>query len=395
MRMLCLWLVNQFLVLIILVYFVGRIILEVVEIPDGTKLLIILCVAVILGLILAIRTALFAKRNYYDMLSNGFIRWTSALNLWQGEWKFFFKTLILGYILYGMSIFFIGVIICASFVAKPAHTNSVTSNVTATKVTNITQKTDEFTDVIPTTDEIIQNAIRDFLQGDENAVQFTEEARQDISESTWPEVYCSVEGLLNSPAGFNDLTVKCVGPGLYKYECVCPDHGDKFEDFCTISVTLTPEGTVQINHVTWDDALKSLAALLDNASWSETDYGFNVPDIMTPSTEKWVDDVPGSVYQWTFEDVSLVCWPLLGEWAVTDYPAIDSYLTEEVKVKDITYRNSVGTVFSGYASDGRIWYMKKLLQEGGDVVHAKSLILIYPKSLQSDVEKLIEIVQDW
>jgi hypothetical protein len=39
--------------------------------------------------------------------------------------------------------------------------------------------------------------------------------------------------------------------------------------------------------------------------------------------------------------------------------------------------------------------MKKRLLEGGEVVHAKSLVLIYPKSMQSEVEKLIEVVKGW
>ena len=93
--------------------------------------------------------------------------------------------------------------------------------------------TTEITEEAPETtldaDEVIQNAIRDYLMGNKDAVRFSERARQSLYESTWPEVQCSVEGMLDSPASFKDLTVKCVGAGLYKYECTCPDHAQLIE----------------------------------------------------------------------------------------------------------------------------------------------------------------------
>jgi len=245
-------------------------------------------------------------------------------------------------------------------------------------------------------DEVVLNAIRDFLLGNTEAIRFTERAKQSLSESTWPEVQCSVEGVLDSPASFKDLTVKCVGAGLYKYECTCPDHGDHYIDCCTISAHIARDGVVEIEDVTWDDSSsESFSALLEKATWYDSEYGFTLPNIMTPSTEIWVEEVPGSVYRWTYEDICLACWPMLGAWAVTDYPATDSYLTEEVKVNSITYSSGDGTLFSGYTSDGRVWYMKKRFLEGGEVVHAKVLVLIYPKEMQSDVERFIGIVKGW
>ena len=108
----------------------------------------------------------------------------------------------------------------------------------------------------PSSDEIVQNAIAKFLKGDKDAVRFTERARQDLYESSWPEVQCSVEGLLDSPASFKDLTVRKVGPGLYKYEAVCPDHGDHFVDFTTISAYVARDGVVEIEEVKWDDTVE-------------------------------------------------------------------------------------------------------------------------------------------
>ncbi len=103
-------------------------------------------------------------------------------------------------------------------------------------------------------DEAICNAIALFLKGSNEAVRFSEAAQKDLFESSWPEVQCSVEGLLDSPSSFKDLVVKKVGPGKFKYECVCPDHGDRFVDGCTIAASVAPDGKVTIEHVTWDDS---------------------------------------------------------------------------------------------------------------------------------------------
>ena len=106
------------------------------------------------------------------------------------------------------------------------------------------------------TDKKIQDAIARFLKGDKDAVRFAERARQDLYESSWPEAQCSVEGLLDSPASFKDLVVKKVGPGLYKYECTCPTHGDKYIDCCTISAYIARDEVVVIEGVKWDDAVE-------------------------------------------------------------------------------------------------------------------------------------------
>lgn len=69
-------------------------------------------VAAIVGLIPAFFTAKFAKDNYDDMISSGFIRWTSAINLWQGEWKFCIKTFFLSWLFYGIIFFFVAFFLC-------------------------------------------------------------------------------------------------------------------------------------------------------------------------------------------------------------------------------------------------------------------------------------------
>lgn len=104
-------------------------------------------------------------------------------------------------------------------------------------------------------DDIVCEAIKNFLLGKPAAAVMSEQAKADLTESSWPEVYCSIEGVLDSPRFFKSLTVKQVAPGKYKYECICPDHGDKFVDFCTIEARITGDGkTVVIERIKWDAA---------------------------------------------------------------------------------------------------------------------------------------------
>ena len=60
---------------------------------------------------------------------------------------------------------------------------------------------------------------------------------------------------LTLPRISKTLSVKKVGPGLYKYEAVCPDHGDRYVDCCTMSAHVARDGVVEIEGVKWDDAL--------------------------------------------------------------------------------------------------------------------------------------------
>ena len=137
---------------------------------------------------------------------------------------------------------------CGSKTAKPVANDDSVAPVD-TFVSDVTPPD-------PSSDEIVQNAIAKFLKGDKDAVRFTKRAKANLSESTWPEVCCSVEGMLDSPASFRDLVVKKVGPGLYKYECVCPDHGDRYVDCCTMSAHVAQDGVVEIEEVKWDDTVE-------------------------------------------------------------------------------------------------------------------------------------------
>ena len=116
MKMLCLWLVNHLFLLTIIVLVVGTNVLSAID-PHVEKMnrhtvRVIFGIVAIIGLLPAILTAKFAKNNYNEMISSGFIRWTSAISLWQSEWKYFFKTLFLAWVFYSLFILYIALIVC-------------------------------------------------------------------------------------------------------------------------------------------------------------------------------------------------------------------------------------------------------------------------------------------
>ena len=123
MRMFCLWLVNQLFVLTIIVAILEGWLLSAILDPSYSTRgglishipTTVWIVAAIVGLIPAILTARFAKANFDEMISSGFMRWTSTISLWKSEWKFFFKTLFFGWLFYCVIVLFIEILIGALF----------------------------------------------------------------------------------------------------------------------------------------------------------------------------------------------------------------------------------------------------------------------------------------
>lgn len=80
--------------------------------------------------------------------------------------------------------------------------------------------------------------------------------------------------------------------------------------------------------------------------------------------------------------------------AAVDIPSPGYNISETVCIKNVTYSSKHG-IYSGYTNDGRIWYMKKVIYNGGEVVSSKLLVLIYPKSMQSEATPFINIIKNW
>lgn len=134
---------------------------------------------------------------------------------------------------------------------------------------------------------------------------------------------------------------------------------------------------------------------MQTTSWRKTTAGYKVPAFFSQRRID-VDDIPAMVVKNMSGKVEMNCWPLLGNWAtfVANYPVQGSYLNDKVRIKRITYTSKTG-VYSGYATDGRIFYMKLHIYSGGEVAHASSLVLLYPKDYQKSVGKLIDVVCKW
>ena len=99
-------------------------------------------------------------------------------------------------------------------------------------------------------DTVICQHIKAYLLRNDTAVILSDSAKEDLFESSWPEVFCSVDKTLDAP--WKELTVRKVADGKYKYECICPIHGDKFVDNWTISAHIE-HGAVVIKHITMDE----------------------------------------------------------------------------------------------------------------------------------------------
>ena len=61
-------------------------------------------------------------------------------------------------------------------------------------------------------------------------------------------------------------------------------------------------------------------------------------------------------------------------------------------------RSERNGIYSGYTTDGRIFYMKTILYPSGDhnfIGGMGALTIIYPKSYQQGVEPIVDVVQHW
>lgn len=274
--------------------------------------------------------------------------------------------------------------------------NSIPPHSTDTAIELIVEESNPTTNNIAS-DDIICTAIKNYLLGKSEAAILTPTARENLTESTWPEVQCSVDGELDSPKSFNALTVKKVGNGLYKYECVCPNHGDRFIDYCTIHATLSDDGVVRIERITWDNTNETsdsftMDKMLKNASWYDTGYGFRMPKFMTPGPNILVEEVPGEYQAWMFDNICIAFWSQLGTWATTDYPEKGSNLTKYTLVSSVSSADD--NFYTGTTDNGQIWVMKKKVIDDEEP-HVKALVLIYPKDRESSAKVFFDVIRKW
>lgn len=145
------------------------------------------------------------------------------------------------------------------------------------------------------------------------------------------------------------------------------------------------------------ESLSELRNIRISANSNDSD-GFScyVPRYMKPRKEVFDESNLMSFRIWAYSKVLLVYIPPMGNWAVDEYPKVGKPVAPDVEIKDVTYRNSNGTLFSGHTADGRVWYMKKRILDKATIPHASALVCVYHKSKFPKVEKeLVDIVKNW
>ena len=103
---------------------------------------------------------------------------------------------------------------------------------------------------------------------------------------------------------------------------------------------------------------------------------------------------PLLLFSATIFKVSLTSFETMGAWAVMDFPAVEQYIAPGTTIANITYKNVKKHIYSGYASDGRIFYLKTRVLDGGEVNHLAVLCLLYEKNAENDNMPLIEEVKN-
>ena len=134
---------------------------------------------------------------------------------------------------------------------------------------------------------------------------------------------------------------------------------------------------------------------LNSASWIKHYTGFSYPDFFK-NTTCFVDDVPGEVEIYSWEDVKVCYWPFLGNWStLDDFPYEGIYISPTDKVKNVVYTARNKEIFSGYTENNDIYYLKRKIIPD-EVPHGRFLVLIHPSSYKGDAtNRLTKIVANW
>ena len=139
----------------------------------------------------------------------------------------------------------------------------------------------------------------------------------------------------------------------------------------------------------------AFANALQEAKWIKSEENFKYPDIMQ-RFEFYDKDVPTTFEIYSCKDV-ILSFCFLGAWASSDefFPVPGNVISQNCIIADLAY-NFKSEIFSGHTTDGRIFYLKRIVGWPGEAIpHPYILALIYPPEYQDAVKPLIEIVRKW
>jgi serine/threonine-protein kinase len=135
---------------------------------------------------------------------------------------------------------------------------------------------------------------------------------------------------------------------------------------------------------------------MSTCSWNRNTsgtYSFKYPDFMS-SSSYFMNEAPGEVEVYSWRSVQLAHWPCLGNWAI-DIAESGNWIAKNAQITNVTYQSKRQGIYSGYTTDGRIYYLKTKLIDDGDVYHATVLALIYPEEFKEHMQELTEVVRRW
>lgn len=172
---------------------------------------------------------------------------------------------------------------------------------------------------------------------------------------------------------------------------------------CIACVEKNVKKNVEVNAVnsmeeTYDEGYKdpvAFANALQEAKWIKSEENFKYPDIMQ-RFEFYDKDVPTTFELYSWKDV-ILSFCFLGAWASSDefFPVPGNVISQNCIIADLAY-NFKSEIFSGHTTDGRIFYLKRIVGWPGEAIpHPYILALIYPPEYQDAVKPLIEIVRKW
>ena len=143
------------------------------------------------------------------------------------------------------------------------------------------------------------------------------------------------------------------------------------------------------------NSIELFTSKMEHTRWKTDEAGFKYPVFFT-KTELMEEELPAYFDIYTWGKVNYA-YSFMGNWAtdISSYPKVGMLIYPAVKVKSITYINSSSTIYSGYTSDNRIFYLKRKITTRDAVPHAKLLVLLYPKAYQKGAKHLIEQIKKW
>lgn len=141
------------------------------------------------------------------------------------------------------------------------------------------------------------------------------------------------------------------------------------------------------------------------ANWISTGRGFSVPSVMGKTK--------GDDYEWgdlvySFGPVDICYSANTYRGALGNFPDVSYVLANGSTIESITYSAPNHSIYSGYLTDGRVFYMKvgaeDLVEESheidedvviGGLYAMPYLTAVYPKSYEKACEKIIKMVMKW